>query len=275
MKMSNFESAVILIVCILSQKCESSKIFAGVFPNWAQYRQSPFKFTAMDLQGIAGRLDHLKYAYAYFSPQDYQVKFTDPQDEESLRTLMDYKSSNPHVKILLSVGGENFPSSYFSDMVSSNQTIEWFVSNLQAFLEEYKFDGVDISWKWPCSASKTIYRRQYENQWRHCVDFEKTFDEGSKCPGDGIRFLYLLETLRDYLGNSTIITVTGSHDPKFAKHLPLRLYSKHIDYWYVESFGYTVPATNNSYLTAPTAPLYHPSISSGANPQNINTTGMH
>lgn len=260
---------LLLLLCILPG-CTCSRIFAGVFPNWVQSRHSPFKFSARDLEGIVGRLDHLKYAYASFSTDDYQIKLTDEQDEESLQILMDYKSAHPQLKILLSIGGENFPSSYFSHMVNSNQTISWFVDNLRGFLEEHNFDGVDISWKWPCSKRKTIHRKRYEDLWKQCDDFEEIYDGGGSCPGDDIHLLYLLHELRQDLGNSTIIAVTGTRDPRLVRRLPLRDCSEYVDYWYVESFGYTVPDTNRSYVTGPFAPL---KSAEGTGPDSINATG--
>lgn len=275
--MGNFRSTTLLVIaCVCafgSQESGASKIFSGLFPNWARYRPLPYKFIPEDLQGIIGRLDHLIYAHAHFTPEDYQVKFTDPQDEDSVRKLTEYKESHPHIKILVSVGGEHFPSSHFSNMVSSNQSIAEFVDSLRAFLEENMFDGVDIGWRWPCSLSKMIFTRRYQDQWLTCDTYQEVFDSGSTCPDDGTRLLYLLKGLREGLGNRTLITVTGSPDPNPLRHLPLGACSEYVDYWHVESFGYTVSATNSSYLTAPLAPLTQPPFRSGVNALNINTTG--
>ena len=266
-------SAVILALCILSG-CTGSRILAGIFPDWVQYRHTPYKFTAEDLHGVIGRLDHIKFEYAHFSPESYEVKFQYDADT-SLDILIKYKQYHPKLKILLSVGGENFPSSYFSEMVASNQSIALFVSNLKAFLDKHGFDGVDISWKWPCSASKTIFRRHCKEEWRKCDDFQLLYDKGSRCSDDSTRLLYLMQELRERLGNSTLITITGPHEAKLAQSLSLKLYSWYIDYFYVESFGYSVSSTNSSYLTAPVAPLNPPSINTpGGSPGSINTTGM-
>lgn len=268
--------AAFLLACFLLVKdCETSKIFSGLFPNWAQYRDPPYTFSVRHLQGIVGRLDHIIYAYAHFNSNDYQITYTDLQDKASIKTVMYYKLSRPKLKVIVSIGGENFPSSNFSEMVNSNESRALFISNLGAFLKGNKFDGVDISWKWPCSAKKTIYSRQYQKKGRNgCDSFTEISDRGSKCPQDGTSFLSLLKEMRASLGNDTIITVTGSPFLQQIKHLPMALYAHYVNYWYVASYGYTVSAANKSYVTAPGAPLHHPPKSAGISMQNMNSTGM-
>ena len=268
-------AVLFLITCTFSVKvCESSKIFSGLFPNWAQYRESPYTFTPKHLQGIVGRLDHIIYAHAYFSSNDFQVAFTDPRDKIFIRDLMSYKTSHPQLKVLISIGGENFPSKNFSEMASSNESRELFISSLQIFLEDNKFDGVDINWKWPCSPQRAIYKRKHRSKTYHtCDTYAEFFDRGSRCPQDGSYFLSLLKEMRESLGNTTIITATCSPFEEQIKRLPLTLYSKYLDYMYVESYGYTVSAANRSYMTAPLAPLSRPPRSTGISQESINSTG--
>jgi len=60
---------------------------------------------------------------------------------------MKYKVSYPDVKILISVGGADFPSKNYTDMASTSAGRAAFISNLKSFISLYNFDGVDINWE--------------------------------------------------------------------------------------------------------------------------------
>ena len=260
---------LVVITVFLAENCDSAKIFGGYFPNWSQYRVSPYNFTPEHLQGIIGRFDQLIYTRAYFDDVDYRVKYTDPKDEIFIQEIMKYKLIHPQLKVLISIGGDNFPSYNFSNMVSSNKSRALFINSLQIFLRVNKFDGIDINWKWPCSVQRILYHPSKHNRLT-CDGYIKYVDKGSSCPQDAHNFLSLLKEMRQTLGNYILIAITSTPVPQEAKNLPLVEYSNYIDYWYIESYGYAVSSTNNSSTTAPYAPLNQlPSA-----PQSINNTGM-
>ncbi len=58
---------------------------------------------------------------------------------------MDLKKSN-NVKVLLAVGGWNFGSGLFSDMVANEDLRKGFVQQATQFIRDHKFDGLDIDW---------------------------------------------------------------------------------------------------------------------------------
>ena len=218
-------------------------------------------------------MDILIYSSAYFQVDNYQVLYSDSQDKFFVEEIMKYKMIYPELKVILSIGGKDFPSSDFSTMASTNKSRDLFIISLKEFLKEKKFDGVDISWKWPCSSQKMIYKRQFKNVILACDVYKGLLDKGSQCPEDAQNLLLLLKELREGLGNSTLITVTGSPSPRLFKQLPLKSCAGYVDYWLVETYGYTDSATNGSHVTAPIAPLRHPAKSLGFNSQNVNSTG--
>lgn len=73
--------------------------------------------------------------FSLVSPEPF-----DPQYYQQLVALR-----NNGQKILLSVGGWNFPSSVFSYMVSTMQTRAMFIQSAQQYMEQYGFDGIDVS----------------------------------------------------------------------------------------------------------------------------------
>lgn len=276
MKMKNLGRNSLLFIILLA-RCDSSRIFSGIFPNWGQYRDPPYTFTPTHLQGIIGRLDHLIYAHAHFDPS-FQIMFTDTQDKFFVQELVDYKLAHRKLKILLSIGGEDFPSSDFSKMASLNENRARFIRNLQVFVSEHKFDGVDINWQWPCSSPKVIHlkrEKEAEDPRQHCTGtaYSMIPDRGSKCPQDAENLLLLLKEMRKALGNSTLLAFTLSHLPQQARNLHLKSVAEYVDYFYIESYGYAISATNDSLITAPNAPLNKPSGTPPVGPQNIKTTG--
>ena len=237
---------------ILLQTASTSSIFGGYFPNWAQYREKPYAFVPSDLDYIAEKLNYLVYSNIHFKIEDFSLLPTDKSDYQYLSQLSSYRDSLPKFKVLISIGGEEFPSESFSTMVRSNKTRAIFIANVKQFLNVYRLDGVEISWKWPCSPPKIIRKQHFRN----CEDFIEVRDGGSRCPQDAFNFLNLLKELRYSLGTDATITLSGSPFPEVIKMTPLALYSRYVNHWHVETFGYADAATNYSYLTAPYSPLY-------------------
>jgi chitinase len=60
------------------------------------------------------------------------------------RTI-ELKKSND-IKVLLAVGGWNFGSGPFSDMVGNEQLRKEFVQQATQFIRDNQFDGLDLDW---------------------------------------------------------------------------------------------------------------------------------
>ena len=259
----------LFVFATLTDQGETMRIFNAYYPNWGQYRPSPYTYLPDNVTNIAGRIDHLLYAYADFNPHDYAIFLSDANDTSHIQRLTKLKYNHPQLKILISIGGDDFPSNKFSDLVSSEFTRSSFIGNLRRFLNAHNFDGVDISWKFPCSVSRIIHKKHQ----LQCDDITHEYDSGSSCPTDAENFLFLVKEMRSSLGNETVITVTGPALPNYYKQLYLSKMSDYIDYWHVATYDYTTSASNKSHLTAPNAPLKNPPKSSGISTWNINTTG--
>ncbi|XP_041364283.1 acidic mammalian chitinase-like [Gigantopelta aegis] len=59
------------------------------------------------------------------------------------------KVDNPHLKILLSLGGWNMGSQKFTKLVSSGDNMKAFATNAMKYLHDKGFDGLDIDWEFP------------------------------------------------------------------------------------------------------------------------------
>ena len=138
------------------------------FPNWAQYRQSPATYTPTQLESIIDTINVLWYGFAYFCPnssmvqpywvtdlnlcqgkQAFDVVSIEPKDPQFYQQIVAMKSKNKDLKVILSIGGWNFPSNFWSGMVSTEASRSHFISSTKAFLQQYGFDGVDLDWEFP------------------------------------------------------------------------------------------------------------------------------
>ena len=60
-----------------------------------------------------------------------------------------YKSQNADLKVVLSIGGWNFPSNFFSGMVSDKASRTTFINSAMQSMSQYGFDGIDLDWEFP------------------------------------------------------------------------------------------------------------------------------
>ena len=64
------------------------------------------------------------------------------------------KSAYPHLKTLLSIGGENLKGAAFIDVLSNNVKRRHLARQLVEYAKEHDFDGVDIDWEYEKKSAK-------------------------------------------------------------------------------------------------------------------------
>ncbi|MBN3312437.1 CHIA chitinase, partial [Atractosteus spatula] len=92
---------------------------------------------------------HLLYAFA--TMKDNKLATYEWNDVELYSEFNALKNKNGNLKTLLSVGGWNFGSSGFSNMVAQAGTRQIFINSVIEFLRQYEFDGLDIDWEYPAN----------------------------------------------------------------------------------------------------------------------------
>ena len=175
----------ILVIALLTAGCAHYEI-VGYRAGW---KEQP-AFDARDVTVI-------DYAFAVVAPDGSLVLDDPAKDGLALDRLVALKSSNPDLRVMLSVGGWT-RSDRFSDMAADGAARSRFIASALALLERHKLDGIDIDWEYPtgigvpCTADRTCQR-----------------------PEDKRNFITLARELRRAFGERHLITIAAGADEKF------------------------------------------------------------
>ncbi|XP_061191555.1 chitotriosidase-1-like, partial [Saccostrea echinata] len=118
------------------------------FTNWAQYRTAPMTFKADDVDPFL--CTHIMYAFGKvvgntIDAYEWNDKGTGGQYEK----IMNLRSVNPDLKILLAIGGWTHGTAPFTAVVDDPNDMAAFANNALAYLKTYGFDGLDLDWEYP------------------------------------------------------------------------------------------------------------------------------
>eukprot|EP01117_Protostelium_nocturnum_P019732 TRINITY_DN8623_c0_g1_i1.p1 TRINITY_DN8623_c0_g1~~TRINITY_DN8623_c0_g1_i1.p1 ORF type:complete len:205 (+),score=41.89 TRINITY_DN8623_c0_g1_i1:151-765(+) len=137
------------------------QIFAAYAIDWLKWvNEKTCSFSYDDLD--VSKLTHLVIAFANFDSNFNVVPWQDDDTTGYYGQTVTVKSRNPNLKILISIGGAG-SSSPFPSMVSSSTNINKFVKSAFDFVRKWGWDGIDIDWEGPNSASET---QGFVNLWK-------------------------------------------------------------------------------------------------------------
>ncbi|XP_055681663.1 chitinase-3-like protein 1 [Lutzomyia longipalpis] len=131
---------------------QEKKIFC-VHGMWSHYRTGNGHFGIDEINPFL--CTHLVYA---FMGVDYEgnivirdrwLNLEENYGLGNLRKLSKLKEINPKLKILISIGGWSEGTEKFSIISNDPMKRKTFVESSINFLEDYKFDGLDIDWEYP------------------------------------------------------------------------------------------------------------------------------
>ncbi|KAK3083361.1 hypothetical protein FSP39_020764, partial [Pinctada imbricata] len=130
------------------------------FTNWSHQR--PHVPTRFEIGNIDPTLcTHINYAFAKVDKSRLTLFRTNIDDDNlSLDNkqgrffeFTSLKKKHPHLKMMLSVGGEG-TDDIFSDIVKSYEAMKTFAMNCRIYLGDRDFDGLDVDWEYPRAKNK-------------------------------------------------------------------------------------------------------------------------
>ncbi|XP_041364699.1 acidic mammalian chitinase-like [Gigantopelta aegis] len=148
-------SMMLLAVTIAVTEIEADTQYRKVcyFTNWSRWRQGIGKFGPQNVNSFL--CTHIVFAFGNFNYSGTLTPFESGYDESDYRALVNKKQQNENLKLLLALGGWNFGSQKFSNMVASTTIRRTFVNNVVEFVRRYGFDGLDIDWEYPAARGGT------------------------------------------------------------------------------------------------------------------------
>lgn len=158
---------------------EPGKVVVGYITSWSDRMPAPELVT------------HLNYAFGHVTNGFDSVRIDNP---ERLHTIVALKASNPHLKVLLSVGG--WGSGNFSEMAANDERRQTFARNCRKTIDIYSLDGIDIDWEYPTSNEAGI----------------------SSSPEDTRNFTLLMQDLRQAIGADKLLTFADYADTTFVDY---------------------------------------------------------
>ena len=258
---------VVFVAGLLGSVVAHEGVLGAYFANWAQYHKPPYKHTASDVGGLKGTVDHIYYSFVYFCPpsgvtmpywgkapygscsdsKEYQLMTLESNDPQSISTL-----SGQGFKVIASIGGWNFPSHYFSEMVSTSERRSKFINSAKSFLSQHGFKGIDIDWEFPCSEPRDNPVKITNTQFRHVQD------DGGQCPRDTTGLTALLKEMREAMPDMYISVASQAAEKNWIAMGVNAESSKYIDHWHIMNYDYTVSDIPDSQPMSPNQPLYNP-----------------
>ncbi|WP_246608483.1 glycosyl hydrolase family 18 protein [Paenibacillus agaridevorans] len=160
----------------------------------------------------------------------------DPRNFASFKTI---KEENPHLKLLVSVGGWSW-SNNFSPVAATELTRRTFANSAVNFIREYGLDGLDIDWEYPVEGGE---------------------EDNAHSPEDNVNFTLLMKTIREAFdaagsedGRYYLLTIASGQGDNFVVNADLANSSAYLDYINIMTYDYS---GNWELFAHHNAPLYH------------------
>ncbi|CAB3225965.1 unnamed protein product [Arctia plantaginis] len=175
--MKTFILLAAFLACAAASTVGTSKVLC-YYDSKSYVRESQARMLPLDLDPALSFCTHLIYGYAGIQPDTYKMiplneNLDIDRSHDNYRTITNFKSKYPGLKVLLSVGGDadTEDSNKYNLLLESPQARTAFVNSGVLLAERYNFDGIDLSWQFAKYKPKKI-RSTWGSIWH---GIKKTF----------------------------------------------------------------------------------------------------
>jgi len=187
--------------------------FIGYYASWTAQASCPITPEKIP----ADKYTHINFAFASF---DARTGAMQDVDVSLVNRLIAMKQRNNKLKIMCSLGGGGFGAGPWTQLLSSKNATNNFYNSINAWLNKYGFDGLDIDWEFPADGEQ-----------------DKVVD--------------LFKNLRSKLGNK-LLTSAGPSAWSLPQYVPEK-WVQYVDFINVMNYDYAGSWTK---ATGNLAPLY-------------------
>ncbi|ETN37117.1 uncharacterized protein HMPREF1541_08107 [Cyphellophora europaea CBS 101466] len=187
----------------------------GYWPDWEE--------DIADVCLDVGTLSHVNYAFAQVL-DDGSISIANP---DGLWRWMQRKGTHPDLKVSLAVGGGTaMATEAFAAMASDPTKLAFFITSIQAAVEGYGLDGIDIDWEYP-----------------------QTTEQGQQ-------LLTLLQMLRQAMPRPFHISAAVPTGDWALQYIPLAEIAEVIDLLNLMAYDFVGATFANTFVTGHQAKLY-------------------
>jgi chitinase len=184
----------------------------------------------------AKKLTRVNYAFANIA-QGRMVEGA-PADAVNLAALTALKKDNPHLTVLVSVGGWTW-SGGFSDAALTPASRSVFIDSVEAFITRYHLDGLDVDWEYPgMSGAGNTFRPEDKQTYTLLL-------KALRC-----RF----DTMAGTLHRPLYLTIAAGASSEFLEHTEMSEVAKYVDTVNLMAYDYYEPEAGKP--TGNHAPLF-------------------
>ncbi|HAF99941.1 glycosyl hydrolase family 18 protein [Paenibacillus lactis] len=168
---------------------------------------------------------------------DGEIVIGDPTfDFQNFKAFESIKAANPHLKLLVSVGGWTW-SGNFSNIARTEETRRAFANSAVHFLREYGLDGLDVDWEYPV---------------------EGGLETNSRGPEDKENFTLLMKAVREALdaagsedGKYYLLTIASGQGDNFTVNADFENSVQYLDFINIMTYDYSGKTDTLGHHNAP------------------------
>ncbi|GMY35665.1 class V chitinase-like [Fagus crenata] len=181
---------------------------------------------------------HLFCAFADLNPTTYQVTISSSNSAQFSTFTETVQQKNPSVQTLLSIGGGGADATTFASMASQASPRKSFIDSSITLARSNNFNGLDLDWEYPSTATEFTNLGLLLNEWRAAVASESTSS-----------------------GNAPLLLVAAFFYSSnyYSLNYPIQAITNSLDWVNVMAYDFYAPPNYSSpNLTGPPAALYNP-----------------